>query len=129
VRPRSRVPKQYLRLVGTRSLLRQTLDRIALAIPDTRTLVVTPPDPIDKPRVLKIITAPAGPTQAQSYFPTAPALRLMEEAMVMIGHRWIRLAAPAAALAAVGATGAPSGSGAAHTAPAGPMTSGSDPSP
>jgi mannose-1-phosphate guanylyltransferase len=41
VRPRSRVPKQYLRLVGTRSLLRQTLDRIALAIPDTRTLVVT----------------------------------------------------------------------------------------
>jgi mannose-1-phosphate guanylyltransferase len=34
-------PKQYARLLGARSLLGQTLDRIELAIPDTRTLVVT----------------------------------------------------------------------------------------
>ena len=34
-------PKQYVRLLGSRTLLRQTLDRIALAIPSTRTLVVT----------------------------------------------------------------------------------------
>ena len=34
-------PKQYVRLLGPRTLLRQTLDRIALAIPDERTLVVT----------------------------------------------------------------------------------------
>ena len=34
-------PKQYVRLLGARTLLRQTLDRIGLAIPETRTLVVT----------------------------------------------------------------------------------------
>ncbi|HSL50661.1 MAG TPA: sugar phosphate nucleotidyltransferase [Candidatus Deferrimicrobiaceae bacterium] len=34
-------PKQYVRLLGARTLLRQTLDRVALAIPDERTLVVT----------------------------------------------------------------------------------------
>ena len=34
-------PKQYVRLLGPRTLLRQTLDRVALAIPETRTLVVT----------------------------------------------------------------------------------------
>ena len=33
-------PKQYAVLVGDRSLLRQTLDRVALAIPPERTLVV-----------------------------------------------------------------------------------------
>jgi mannose-1-phosphate guanylyltransferase len=34
-------PKQYAALVGSRSLLRQTLDRVALKIPPERTLVVT----------------------------------------------------------------------------------------
>jgi mannose-1-phosphate guanylyltransferase len=34
-------PKQYVPLLGTRTLLRQTLDRVGLAIPDSRTLVVT----------------------------------------------------------------------------------------
>ncbi|MFI5325875.1 MAG: sugar phosphate nucleotidyltransferase [Candidatus Rokuibacteriota bacterium] len=34
-------PKQYVRLLGPRTLLRQTLDRVALAIPQERTLVVT----------------------------------------------------------------------------------------
>lgn len=34
-------PKQYAALVGARSLLRQTLDRVALAIPSERTVVVT----------------------------------------------------------------------------------------
>src|SRR6185295_20231615 len=34
-------PKQYVRLLGARTLLRQTLDRVALAIPEERTLVVT----------------------------------------------------------------------------------------
>jgi Nucleotidyl transferase len=34
-------PKQYVRLLGARTLLRQTLDRIGLAIPESRTLVVT----------------------------------------------------------------------------------------
>jgi mannose-1-phosphate guanylyltransferase len=34
-------PKQYVRLLGPRTLLRQTLDRVALAIPEERTLVVT----------------------------------------------------------------------------------------
>lgn len=34
-------PKQYARLLGPRTLLRQTLDRVALAISDERTLVVT----------------------------------------------------------------------------------------
>ncbi|MGH7415784.1 MAG: sugar phosphate nucleotidyltransferase [Candidatus Rokuibacteriota bacterium] len=34
-------PKQYVRLLGPRTLLRQTLDRVSLAIPDERTLVVT----------------------------------------------------------------------------------------
>ncbi|MFI5326595.1 MAG: sugar phosphate nucleotidyltransferase [Candidatus Rokuibacteriota bacterium] len=34
-------PKQYVRLLGPRTLLRQTLDRVALAIPPERTLVVT----------------------------------------------------------------------------------------
>jgi len=34
-------PKQYAVLVGTRSLLRQTLDRVVLAIPWERILVVT----------------------------------------------------------------------------------------
>jgi mannose-1-phosphate guanylyltransferase len=34
-------PKQYVRLLGPRTLLRQTLDRVSLAIPDKRTLVVT----------------------------------------------------------------------------------------
>ena len=33
-------PKQYAVLVGSRSLLRQTLDRVALAVPPERTLVV-----------------------------------------------------------------------------------------
>lgn len=34
-------PKQYVPLLGERTLLRQTLDRIALGIPPTRTVVVT----------------------------------------------------------------------------------------
>jgi mannose-1-phosphate guanylyltransferase len=34
-------PKQYVRLLGPRTLLRQTIDRVALAIPEERTLVVT----------------------------------------------------------------------------------------
>ncbi len=34
-------PKQYAALVGNRSLLRQTLDRVALEIPRERTLIVT----------------------------------------------------------------------------------------
>lgn len=34
-------PKQYVRLLGPRTLLRQTLDRVGLAIPASRTLVVT----------------------------------------------------------------------------------------
>jgi mannose-1-phosphate guanylyltransferase len=34
-------PKQYARLLGPRTLLRQTLDRVALAIPTERTIVVT----------------------------------------------------------------------------------------
>ncbi len=34
-------PKQYVPLLGDRSLLRQTLDRVALGIPATRTAVVT----------------------------------------------------------------------------------------
>src|SRR5262245_24986085 len=34
-------PKQYAVLTGERSLLRQTLDRTALAIPPERTVVVT----------------------------------------------------------------------------------------
>jgi mannose-1-phosphate guanylyltransferase len=34
-------PKQYVRLLGPRTLLGQTLDRVALAIPEERTLVVT----------------------------------------------------------------------------------------
>jgi len=34
-------PKQYVRLLGAQTLLRQTLDRIGLAIPEARTLVVT----------------------------------------------------------------------------------------
>lgn len=34
-------PKQYAALVGSRSLLRQTLDRVALAIPRERTVMVT----------------------------------------------------------------------------------------
>ncbi|MEX2224038.1 MAG: sugar phosphate nucleotidyltransferase, partial [Candidatus Rokuibacteriota bacterium] len=34
-------PKQYVRLLGPRTLLRQTLDRVALAIPGERTLVST----------------------------------------------------------------------------------------
>jgi len=34
-------PKQYVRLLGERTLLRQTLDRVSLAIPEERTLVVT----------------------------------------------------------------------------------------
>jgi mannose-1-phosphate guanylyltransferase len=34
-------PKQYVRLLGPRTLLRQTLDRVALAIPEERTLVAT----------------------------------------------------------------------------------------
>lgn len=34
-------PKQYVKLLGSRSLLRQTLDRTGLAIPSRRTLVVT----------------------------------------------------------------------------------------
>jgi mannose-1-phosphate guanylyltransferase len=34
-------PNQYARLIGPRTLLRQTLDRVALAIPEERTLVVT----------------------------------------------------------------------------------------
>ncbi len=40
-------PKQYAALLGSRSLFRQTLDRVALAIPPERTVVVTlrrPPD-------------------------------------------------------------------------------------
>ncbi len=34
-------PKQYAVIVGSRSLLRQTLDRVALAVPAARTVVVT----------------------------------------------------------------------------------------
>jgi mannose-1-phosphate guanylyltransferase len=34
-------PKQYVRLLGPRTLLRQTLDRISLAIPDGRTVIAT----------------------------------------------------------------------------------------
>ena len=34
-------PKQYVRLLGQQTLLRQTLDRVAMAIPEERTLVVT----------------------------------------------------------------------------------------
>jgi mannose-1-phosphate guanylyltransferase len=34
-------PKQYARLLGPRTLLRQTLDRVGLAIPEERTLVAT----------------------------------------------------------------------------------------
>src|SRR5689334_24901067 len=34
-------PKQYVKLLGARTLLRQTLDRIELAIPAERTVVVT----------------------------------------------------------------------------------------
>src|SRR5258706_5857342 len=34
-------PKQYVRLLGPRTLLRQTLDRVSLAIPEERTLVAT----------------------------------------------------------------------------------------
>lgn len=34
-------PKQYVRLLGQQTLLRQTLDRVSLAIPEERTLVVT----------------------------------------------------------------------------------------
>lgn len=34
-------PKQYVRLLGPHTLLRQTLDRVSLAIPGPRTLVVT----------------------------------------------------------------------------------------
>src|SRR5262245_23032920 len=34
-------PKQYVRLLGPRTLLRQTLDRVSLAIPADRTLIVT----------------------------------------------------------------------------------------
>ena len=34
-------PKQYAALVGARSLLRQTLDRVSLLIPPERTVVVT----------------------------------------------------------------------------------------
>ncbi len=34
-------PKQYVRLLGPRTLLRQTLDRISMVIPNERTLVVT----------------------------------------------------------------------------------------
>ncbi len=34
-------PKQYAALVGSRSLLRQTLDRVALAVPSERTVIVT----------------------------------------------------------------------------------------
>ena len=34
-------PKQYVRLFGEQTLLRQTLDRVSLAIPEERTLVVT----------------------------------------------------------------------------------------
>jgi len=34
-------PKQYVRLLGQRTLLGQTLDRVSLAIPEERTLVVT----------------------------------------------------------------------------------------
>ncbi|HZP37500.1 MAG TPA: sugar phosphate nucleotidyltransferase [Methylomirabilota bacterium] len=34
-------PKQYVPLLGARTLLRQTLDRVGLAIPTSRTLVVT----------------------------------------------------------------------------------------
>jgi mannose-1-phosphate guanylyltransferase len=33
-------PKQYARVTGSASLLRQTLDRVALAVPDRRTVVV-----------------------------------------------------------------------------------------
>ncbi len=36
-------PKQYARLLGPRSLLRQTLDRVSLAIPAERSVVVTMP--------------------------------------------------------------------------------------
>ena len=34
-------PKQYVRLLGQQTLLRQTLDRVSLAIPEERTLVIT----------------------------------------------------------------------------------------
>src|SRR6267143_6854903 len=34
-------PKQYAALVGARSLLRQTLDRVGLLVPPERTVVVT----------------------------------------------------------------------------------------
>lgn len=34
-------PKQYVRLLGPRTLLRQTLDRVSLAFPEERTLIVT----------------------------------------------------------------------------------------
>ena len=34
-------PKQYVRLLGSRTLLGQTLDRVSLAVPEERTLVVT----------------------------------------------------------------------------------------
>jgi hypothetical protein len=34
-------PKQFAALIGTRSLLRQTLDRVALSIPPQQTVVVT----------------------------------------------------------------------------------------
>jgi mannose-1-phosphate guanylyltransferase len=34
-------PKQYAKLLGPRSLLRQTLDRVALAVPAARTVLVT----------------------------------------------------------------------------------------
>ncbi len=34
-------PKQYVPLLGPRSLLRQTLDRVALRMPISRTVVVT----------------------------------------------------------------------------------------
>jgi len=34
-------PKQYVRLLGPRTLLRETLDRVSLAIPEERTLVAT----------------------------------------------------------------------------------------
>src|SRR6266404_9599474 len=48
-----------------------------------------------------IIAAPADRNQARSTSLPAPALRLMEEAMVMTGQRRTRLTAPAAACTAV----------------------------
>ena len=33
-------PKQYVKLLGPRTLLRQTLDRVGLGIPASRTIVV-----------------------------------------------------------------------------------------